>query len=451
MDLVIRNATVVTMNRSREVFEDGEVVVQGNRIANVGPARRGRKTFSRFIDAKGGIVIPGLVHGHLHACQTLFRNRADGLELLDWLKQRIWPFEAAHDAQSMRASAELTFVELIKSGATALLDMGTVRHYDEVFSAARAAGIRLVGGKAMMDAGQGVPRGLQEDTEDSLRESVRLLETWHGADEGRLRYALAPRFVLSCTEELLIEVSRLAKTRGVRIHTHASENPTECRVVREQTGHDNVVYFDKVGLLGPHTTLAHCVHLSPAEMKALKRTDTRVTHCPSANLKLASGFAAVPDLLEQKISVGLGADGAPCNNNLDLWMEMRLAALIHKPRFGPLAMSADQVFEMATLGGARALGLEADIGSLEPGKKADLAIVSLDDHAHAMPAGEDVVSRLVHSGQSQNVRTTVVDGRVLMQERLLKTLDEADVLERAELHAERIAQIAAERPSRSHG
>jgi 5-methylthioadenosine/S-adenosylhomocysteine deaminase len=443
MDLVIRHATVVTMNAKREVLHDADVVIQGNRIAHVGPTRRGRRAAgAEVLEGRGRVVIPGLIHGHLHACQTLFRNRADGLELLDWLRQRIWPFEAAHDAQSMRASADLTFVELIKSGSTALLDMGSVRHYDEVFSAARAAGIRLTGGKAMMDAGNEVPAGLREDTEDSLRESIRLLETWHGADEGRLRYALAPRFVLSCTEELLKEVGRLALARGVRIHTHASENPTECRVVREQTGHDNIVYFDKLGMLGPHTTLAHCVHLSPGELRALEATHTRVTHCPSANLKLASGFAPIPELLGKNISVALGADGAPCNNNLDLWVEMRLAALIHKPRSGPLAMSAQQVLELATLGGARALGLEDDLGSLEPGKKADLAIVSLDA-AHATPAGDDVVARLVHSGQSQNVRTTVVDGKILMRERELKTLDEAEVLERAELHARRIAQLAA--------
>jgi 5-methylthioadenosine/S-adenosylhomocysteine deaminase len=442
MDLVIRNATVVTMNPSREVLPNADVVIQGNRIAHVGRARKSRRSGgAQVIDATGRVVIPGLIHGHLHACQTLFRNRADGLELLDWLRQRIWPFEAAHDAQSMRASADLTFVELIKSGATALLDMGTVRHYDEVFSAARAAGIRLTGGKAMMDAGQGVPAGLREGTEESLRESVRLLETWHGADEGRLRYALAPRFVLSCTEALLKETASLAKLRGVRIHTHASENPTECRVVREQTGQDNVVYFEKLGLLGPHTTLAHCVHLSPAELKALERTSTRVTHCPSANLKLASGFAPVPELLQHGISVALGADGAPCNNNLDLWVEMRLAALIHKPKAGPLAMGPHQVLEMATLGGARALGLEEDLGSLEPGKKADLAIVALDQ-AHATPAGDDVVARLVHSGQSRDVRTVVVDGRVLMRERELRTLDEAEVLQRAELHAARIARAA---------
>lgn len=449
MDLIVKNGTVVTMNAAREVLTDAEVVISGNRITHVGPARRGRRTgLAQVIDAKGRIVIPGLVHGHLHACQTLFRNRADGLELLDWLRLRIWPLEAAHDAQSMRASADLTFLELIKSGATALLDMGTVRHYDEVFSAARAAGIRLVGGKAMMDAGHGVPDALKEGTEDALRESVRLLETWHGADEGRLRYALAPRFVLSCSESLLRQTAELARTRGVRIHTHASENATECHIVKERTGHDNVVYFGKLGLLGPYTTLAHCVHLSDDEIRALKGSYTCVTHCPSANLKLASGFARIPELLKEGIPVALGADGAPCNNNLDLWVEMRLAALIHKPKFGPTAMSAQAVFELATLGGARALGLEDEIGSLEPGKKADLAVVALEG-AHATPAGDDVVARLVHSAQSQDVRTVLVDGRVLMRERVLRALDEDEVIDRAELHAERLAQAVAS--PRLHG
>ena len=171
MDLVIGNATVITMNASREVLRDAEVVIQGGRIARVGPQKKGRKSgVRRFIDARGRVVLPGLIHSHLHACQTLCRNHADGLELLDWLRERIWPFEASHDPQSLRASADVTFLECIKSGATAVLDMGTVHHYDAVFEAARDAGIRLVGGKCMMDAGQGGPVGLRETTESSLGE-----------------------------------------------------------------------------------------------------------------------------------------------------------------------------------------------------------------------------------------------------------------------------------------
>lgn len=427
MDLVIGNATVITMNEAREVLRDAELVIQGDRLVKVGPPTRGGKRgVRRFIDAKHRVVIPGLIHSHLHACQTLCRNHADGLELLDWLRERIWPFEASHDAGSMRASADVTFLECIKSGATAVLDMGSVRHYDAVFESARDAGIRLVGGKCMMDAGQGVPAGLREATEASLAESIRLIEKWHGAENGRLRYALAPRFVLSCTEKLLRAVGELSAARNVRIHTHASENPTECDIVRDKTGFDNVVYFGNLGLLGPDTTLAHCVWLTAEEQKVLRESHTRVAHCPSANFKLASGTAKIPELIDQGIVVGLGADGAPCNNNLDIFVELRLAALVHKPRAGPTAMSAMQALELATVNGARALGLEGEVGSLIEGHRADLAIVDLSA-ASATPNG-DPVSTLVYSGQSRDVRDVIVDGRVLMRERQVLTMDESRVL-----------------------
>ncbi|MFT3838546.1 MAG: 5'-deoxyadenosine deaminase [Myxococcaceae bacterium] len=441
MDLVIKNATVVTMNASREVLRDAEVVIQGSRIAKVGPSSRTSTSRAngvrQVIDARGRVLIPGLIHAHLHACQTLCRNRADGFELLDWLREKIWPFEAAHDAESMRVSAELTFTELLKSGATALNDMGSVKHYGAVFEAARDCGIRIVGGKAMMDAGQGMPLGLRETTESSIAESLALAGHWHGSEDGRLRYAFAPRFVLSCTESLMQQVGVLAKERKLRIHTHASESATECDVVREKTGTDNVAYFEKLGMLGPHTTLAHCVWLTAQEHRLMRETRTSMAHCPSANLKLASGYAKVPELLKEGVNVALGADGAPCNNNLDLWVEMRLAALMHLPRTGPTSIGAMQVLEMATLRGAKALGLEDEIGSIEPGKRADLTLVDLSS-AHSSP-GDDVVSRLVYSGQSRDVTHTLVDGRVLYDERKLVTLNERQVVQRAEQHASRIA------------
>lgn len=441
MDLVITDATVVTMNARREVIVGGEVVVQGNRIVKVGQPTRGNKTgLRRVISAQGHAVLPGLIHGHLHACQTLCRNRADGLELLDWLRERIWPFEAAHDAESMRASADLTFLEMIRSGATAALDMGSVRHYQAVFEAARDSGIRLTGGKTMMDSGHGVPAGLRESTAQSLADSEALIDRWHGAEDGRLRYALAPRFVLSCTKELLTQVAALAERRDVRIHTHASENPTECDVVRQKVGLDNVEYFDTLKLLSHRTTLAHCVWLTATEQRLLRERQTCVCHCPSANLKLASGIAKVPELIDDGVTVALGADGAPCNNNLDIFTEMRLAALLHKPRRGPLAMSAQTVLEMATLGGAKALGIAADVGSLEEGKRADFITVNLSG-PHNNPASDDVVSQLVYSCQSSDVRDTVVDGRVLMRDRQVLSLDASDVVSRAQTHAARIAEL----------
>lgn len=440
VDLVITNATLVTVNARREVLRDAELTVQGSRIVKVGPKHRGpRLGLARVIDARGGVVLPGFVHGHLHACQTLFRNRADGLELLDWLRERIWPFEAAHDAASMRASAELTFLELIRGGSTAALDMGSVHHYGAVFEAARDCGFRLTGGKAMMDAGQAVPAGLRETTQASLDESLALAESWHGTHDGRLRYAFAPRFALSCSEPLLREVGVLAAQKGLRIHSHASENPTECDLVRERTGLDNVAWFGSLGLLGPHTTLAHCVWLTANEFRLLRETRTHVCHCPSSNLKLASGIAKVPELLEAGVSLSLGADGAACNNNLDMWTEMRLAALIHKPRTGPLSMAAHDVLELATLGGARALGLEAEVGSLEPGKRADFSIVSLEG-AHLTPQGDDVVSALVYAGQARDVRDVFIDGRQVLRDGAPTSLDAAAVLSAARRHAQRIAQ-----------
>jgi len=438
LDLLIKNGTVVTMNPGREVLAGVDVHVREGRIARIGKRLR-VKDSHRVLDVAGMVVLPGFIHGHLHACQTLFRNRADGLELLDWLRERIWPFEGAHDARSLRASADLTFAELIRSGSTAALDMGTVQHTDAIFESARDCGFRLTGGKAHMDLGPDLPKGLRETTAESLAEALRLLKVWHGAEGGRLRYAFAPRFVLSCTRELLEEVARLSKTLGVRIHTHASENPTECKVVRERVGQDNVAYFHALGMTGPHVTLAHCVWLTDEERLLLRETGTVVCHCPSSNLKLASGIAPIPEYLEQGLHVCLGADGAPCNNNLDMFTEMRLAALVHKPRRGPLAMHADRVLEMATRGGARALGLEAEIGSLEVGKRADVTVVDLRG-PHAVPSSDDVVAQLVYSGQATDVQHVVIDGRLVMRDRVLLTLDLDAVAARAVEHGKRIAR-----------
>ncbi len=441
MDLLLTNGTVITMNREREVLAEADVLIQDGRIARVGRNIRTRGAGLRVLDVSGKVVLPGLIHGHLHACQTLFRNRADGLELLDWLRERIWPFEAAHDADSMRASADLTFAELIRSGATAALDMGTVRHYDAVFESARDCGFRLTGGKAMMDAPD-VPAGLYESTEASLAESLALLERWHGTQGGRLRYAFAPRFILSCTEKLMREVARLARDKGVRIHTHASENRTEIQVVRERFGKDNVAWFHDVGFTGPHVTLAHCVWLSEEEQRLLRDTRTVVCHCPGSNLKLASGIAPVPELLDAGVSVCLGADGAPCNNNLDMFQEMRLAALLHKPRVGPRGMPPERVLEMATLGGARALGLEAELGSLEEGKRADITVVDLSD-LHSTPSNpKDVLSPLVYAARSTDVVHVLIEGKPVLKDGVLLTLDAAAVASQARQQAERVTSRA---------
>ncbi len=425
------------MNAAREVLVGADVWVQDGRIFKVGRGLKAGGAAVRLLDGSGKIVLPGLIHGHLHACQTLFRNQADGLDLLAWLRTRIWPLEAAHNQRSMRASADLAFAELIRSGATAALDMGVVRYTDAIFESARDCGFRLTAGKAMMDLGDELPPALRETTADSISESLRLIRAWHGAMGNRLRYALAPRFVLSCTEDLLVGVAEKARELSVRIHTHASENASECEAVRKRTGKDNVEYLHSVGITGTDVVLAHCVWLRPEEYRLLKETGTHVCHCPSANLKLASGVARVPELLSQGVNVCIGADGASCNNNLDIFTEMRLAALIHKTRAGAAAMPPARVLEMATLGGARALGLEGEIGSIEPGKRADLTVLDLSA-VHSVPEG-DLLGRLVYSARSADVVHVLIDGKLVMQNRELLTLDEEAVIAEASAQARKLA------------
>ncbi|MGI5864962.1 MAG: 5'-deoxyadenosine deaminase [Myxococcales bacterium] len=439
MGTLIQNGNLVTMDPQRRVLR-GDLRIEDGRIAAIAPSLEPRAG-EKVIDATDRAVVPGFVQAHVHLCQTLLRNRAEGLELLDWLEKRVLPLEAAHDERSMAASADLGIAELLKGGTTAILDMGTVRLTEVIFERAAAAGIRYVGGKAMMDLPRRAPAGLRETTRQSIDEAVALLRRYHGAEAGRLGYAFAPRFVLSCTEELLRETALRARELGARLHTHASENPTECQAVREKVGADNVEYLERIGLTGPDVALAHCVWLNEREERILAESGTHLAHCPSSNLKLASGIARVPELMARGVRVALGADGAPCNNNLDAFTEMRLASLIHRPRAGALAMSAETILEMATIAGARALGLEGQIGSIEVGKRADLVVVDLT-RPHCVPSAGDPIGQLVYCAHASDVEAVFVDGRSVVESGELVTLDEEKVVASAREQAPRLTARA---------
>jgi 5-methylthioadenosine/S-adenosylhomocysteine deaminase len=312
--------------------------------------------------------------------------------------------------------------------------METVSHTSQVFEVVEETGFRATVGKCMMDKGDEVPKPLQEETAQSIEESLALLEKWHGKADGRISYCFAPRFAISCTRELLAKVGELARERGVMIHTHASENRTECALVEQETGLRNINYLESVGVAGRHVALAHCVHLSNEEIRILKATGTNVAHCPSSNLKLGSGIAPVTRLLEEGVSVSLGADGAACNNRLDMFTEMRTAALLQKALHGPEVLAAGQVLRMATIDGARALGLDTEIGSLEIGKRADVAVVNLD-RLHTSPAAE-IVSRLVYAAEASDVQSVIIDGRVVMGDRTLLSIDEAQTVAEANAQSE---------------
>jgi 5-methylthioadenosine/S-adenosylhomocysteine deaminase len=433
--VLIKGGTVVTMDAAEKVLE-GDVLVRGQRIEAVGfdlSAAGADVT----IDARGCAVLPGFVQTHVHLCQTLFRGAADDLPLLDWLKRRVWPLEAAHDAASLRASARLAVAEMIRGGTTCALTMETVNHTEEVFRVVEESGFRATVGKCMMDKGDEVPAGLREESEDSIRESLALLEKWHGRADGRVRYCFAPRFAVSCTRELLERVATLARERGVMIHTHASENISECELVESETGMRNVLYLDSLGVSGAHVLLAHCVHLNDDEVGMLASKGTHVAHCPSSNMKLGSGVAPVSEMLARGVSVSLGADGAPCNNRLDMFTEMRSAALLQKVSRGADALPAARVLRMATLDGARALGLEDEIGSLEAGKRADITILELG-RLHTTPHPE-VVSTVVYAAEAHDVRDVLIDGRLVLRHGELQTLDEREVVAEAAQQYELLA------------
>ena len=432
--LLIKNACVVTLDAANNVYE-GDVFVERGRVAALGSplSERAHKS-AKVIDARGNVLLPGFVQTHVHLCQTLFRGAADDLALIDWLKKRIWLMEAAHTAESVYASARLGIAELIRGGTTCALTMETVQHTDAVFKAVEETGFRATVGKCMMDTGRDVPGELLEQTEASIAESLNLMSRWHGQCDGRLRCCLAPRFALSCSREMLQRIAQISRERNVIVHTHASENKQEIEMVRLETGALNIEYFDEVGLTGSRVVLAHCVHVVESELEILARTGTHVAHCPSSNLKLGSGFAPIPEMISRGISVSLGADGAACNNRLDMFTEMRTAALIQKALHGAETLPALTVLRMATINGARAMGLADEIGSIEIGKRADLTILNTGS-AHTIPH-PDPISTIVYAAQPSDVVTVIIDGRIVMQDGRLTTLDEPVVLQEARRQSE---------------
>jgi 5-methylthioadenosine/S-adenosylhomocysteine deaminase len=412
MSLLIRGGVVVTMNDGLDVI-DGDVSIRNGRIAAV--ASTIKEPHDRVVQARGGYILPGLIQTHVHLCQTLFRGYADDLGLMDWLRRRVWPMEAAHSPKTLRAATRLATTELLLGGTTTVLTMETVHDTDVVFEAVGESGMRATIGKCMMDRHVDAPERLQETTYASLDESLSIQKRWNGAANDRLRAAFAPRFAASCSRELLEAVASLSAESGALVHTHASESRDEIALVRETCGGlANIDYLASVCLTSPRLCAAHCVWVDEHEQELLAGHDVKVLHCPGSNLKLGSGIAPVAEMRARGITVSLGSDGAACNNRLDMFEEMRLAAVLQAARRHPGVLVARDVLWMATRAGAHTLGLDAEIGSLEPGKRADLIVIDRD-RPHLAPS-PDPYSAIVYSARGGDVRTTVVDGEVLVDE-----------------------------------
>jgi len=435
---MILTGTVVA--DSSTLVRDGAVVVEGSDIVAVGDRADLLDQYPDHREASYDVLLPGQVGAHIHSVQSLGRGIADDTELLDWLFDYILPMEATLSADEMEVAARLGYLELIESGTTTAIDHLSVAHADRAFEAAGEMGIRGRLGKVLMD--QRSPEGLREDTDEALAETERLIREYHGSHGGRIRYAVTPRFAVSCTEGCLRGSRELADAYdGVRIHTHASENRSEIATVEDDTGMRNIHWLDEVGLTGEDVVLAHCVWTDESEREVLAETGTHVTHCPSSNMKLASGIAPVPDYLDRGINVALGNDGPPCNNTLDPFTEMRQASLLGKVDcLDPTVTPAKTLFEMATINGARAAGFEK-VGKLREGWRAD--IVGLrTDVTRATPL-HDVLSHLVYGARASDVQLTMVDGEILMGDGEVLVADADAIRDEAQEIAESLDLEAA--------
>ncbi len=406
MGQIFRGATLVLCDAAHQILEDHDLLVEGGRIAAIEPSLR--LEGHEVLEMPGKVIVPGFVQAHVHLVQALFRGMADDLALLDWLRTRIWPLERAHDEESAYWSARVGLTEMLLAGTTAILDMATVRNTDAVFRAAQEVGLHAFIGNAMMDRDN--EAGLGASLDHNLEEAERLRAAWHG--KGNLRFAYAPRFVPSCSDDLLRETARLARQHGCMIHSHASENRDEVALVRELSGRDNIVHLHELGLTGEDVALAHCIHLTDDEEAILADTGTTVVHCPGSNAKLASGLCRVPELRSRGVRCALGADGAPCNNRMDPFAEMRLAALIQKPRLGAETMPARDALHMATKAGAEALGLNA--GELGVGRDADLVVLE-PNLLHSLGGGP-ADGAIVYAMTPANVREVYIGGRCVVRD-----------------------------------
>jgi 5-methylthioadenosine/S-adenosylhomocysteine deaminase len=422
VDLLITGGAVVTMNSDRRVFENGFVAIRGERIFDVGDAAdlktKGYKA-GRVIDARDKVVLPGLINTHTHIPMTLFRGVADDLDLQDWLTKYIFPAEAKNVTRDfVVAGARLGLAEMIRGGTTTYADMYYFE--DAIAEETRKAGMRGTLGETVID----FPAPDNKTWGAAISYTESFVKRWKG--DALITPAIAPHAPYTVSSEHLKQVKSFADQYDVPVLTHLAEAPTETKTIAEKYNTSPALYLEGLGFLSRRLLAAHVVHVNDREIEILKEREVGVAHCPQSNMKLASGTAPIPRMLKSSLRVGLGTDGAASNNDLSMWGEMDTAAKLHKlVTMSPTVLTAGQALEMATIGGARALHMEREIGSLETGKRADLIVVDLSDLS--LTPMYNVISHLVYAANASDVTDTIVNGRLLMRNRRLLTLDEAAV------------------------
>lgn len=423
MSILIRNVGLVPMDGKEEWIESTNIYILEDKIAHIGEIREDLEV-EREIDGKNKIAMPGLVNAHTHIGMSLLRNYADDMPLHDWLTKKIWPTEANLTGEDVYWGSLLSMVEMIESGTTAFCDM--YFFMDEVGKALEESGMRGVLTRGLIEE--------QGESQNKLNETRKLFNDWNGKADGRIKVMVAPHAPYTCSPGYLKETLKLAKELNTGIHIHLAETEKELQDSLKEYGKTPIKHVADLGLLDTHTIGAHCVHINDDDIEIIKEKGIFPVNNPSSNLKLASGFAPIDKMLKSGIPVALGTDGSSSNNNLNMFEEIHLASIINKAVTGDaVSVPAIKALEMATINGAKALDWGDEIGSIEVGKKADLILIDTDK-SHLYPH-HDQISSLAYSVQGSDVDTVIVDGKILMENRIIKTLDVEKIKYMAEKHA----------------
>jgi 5-methylthioadenosine/S-adenosylhomocysteine deaminase len=421
-DIIIKNGTILTLDSKNSILENSFLCIGGDSISKIGTGNPTSVKAQKIIDAEGGLILPGLVNCHTHAAMSLFRGLADDLPLMEWLNNYIFPAERKIDAEFVYTGTLLALAEMIMSGTTTFCDMYLFE--DQVARAARKAGVRCLVGEVLYD----FPSPNYGPVEKGLEYTESLIQKWR--KDPLVSIAVEPHSLFTCSPELLTASNELALKYKVPLIIHVSETLTEVSEIKEKYGKTPVKHLDSLGLLGPHLIADHCVHIEDEDIKTMAVHGVKVVHNPESNMKLASGIAPIPRMLSQGLTVGLGTDGCASNNNLDLFSEMDTAAKLHKVNtLDPTVMDALSVLKMATIDGARVLGLQDVTGSLEVGKKADVIVINT--HKPHLTPMYNAISHLVYAARGNDVSHSIINGRPVMENRKLLTLDIAEIMTRA--------------------
>ncbi|MPQ44334.1 amidohydrolase [Clostridium tarantellae] len=440
-ELYIKNAFLITMNEEREVYEQGAIFIKDNVIKAIGNFDENIVSLEAEVyDAKGKILMPGLVNTHVHLSQQLGRGIADDVDLLTWLRDRVWPYESSFDYEDSLISSTACCIEMIKSGVTTFLESGG-QYVDAMVEAVNKTGIRACLAKSVMDEGEGLPKVWQKSMEEELKTQIDLFNKYNDTANGRIKIWFALRTIFNNSDELIIKTKELADNFNTGIHMHIGEIADEVDFAKQRKGLGTVEHLNSLGVLGSNLLAVHTVWLTNRELDLFRLNDVKVSHNPAAAMKVVLGFASIPEMIHKGITVSIGTDGAPSNNRMDMMRDMYLTSLIHKGRtLNPTVIPAEKILEMATINGAKCALLENEIGSLEVGKKADMIILN-PNTIHTLPM-HNLIGNIVYSMSSENVDSTICDGKWLMKERKVLVIKEEVLLEKVKLQGKKIKEKA---------